>query len=84
MTIEQLVVKAREDHASDIHLICGLPPKVRYSRSFLLSFAEKASGIGSNGILAMYSLKPGLTVCRYSKNEHGAKSMERTYRKPLF
>ena len=29
MTIDQLVVKAREDHASDIHLICGLPPKYR-------------------------------------------------------
>ena len=29
MTIEQLVVKAREDRASDIHLICGLPPKYR-------------------------------------------------------
>ena len=29
MTIEQLVVKAREDNASDIHLIHGLPPKYR-------------------------------------------------------
>ncbi len=29
MTIEQLVVKARQDHASDIHLIYGLPPKYR-------------------------------------------------------
>ena len=29
MTIEQLVTKAREDHASDIHLIYGLPPKYR-------------------------------------------------------
>ena len=29
MTIEQLVAKAREDHASDIHLILGLPPKYR-------------------------------------------------------
>ncbi len=29
MTIEQLVTKAREDGASDIHLICGLPPKYR-------------------------------------------------------
>ena len=28
-TIEQLVVKAREDGASDIHLICNLPPKYR-------------------------------------------------------
>ena len=26
MTIEQLVIKAREDGASDIHLIYGLPP----------------------------------------------------------
>ena len=29
MTIEQLVLKAREDRASDIHLICTLPPKYR-------------------------------------------------------
>lgn len=29
MTIEQLVAKARQDGASDIHLICGLPPKYR-------------------------------------------------------
>lgn len=29
MTIDQLVAKARTDHASDIHLICGLPPKYR-------------------------------------------------------
>ncbi len=29
MTIEQLVVKARQDRASDIHLIYGLPPKYR-------------------------------------------------------
>lgn len=31
MTIEQLVKKAREDGASDIHLIYGLPPKYRKS-----------------------------------------------------
>ncbi len=29
MTIEQLVAKARQDHASDIHLIYALPPKYR-------------------------------------------------------
>ena len=29
MTIEQLVVKSRQDGASDIHLILGLPPKYR-------------------------------------------------------
>ena len=29
MTVEQLVAKARADHASDIHLIYGLPPKYR-------------------------------------------------------
>lgn len=29
MTIEQLVLKARQDNASDIHLVCGLPPKYR-------------------------------------------------------
>ena len=28
-TIEELVAKARADGASDIHLICGLPPKYR-------------------------------------------------------
>ena len=28
-TIEQLVAKAKQDGASDIHLICGLPPKYR-------------------------------------------------------
>jgi len=29
MTIEELVAKAKADGASDIHLICGLPPKYR-------------------------------------------------------
>ena len=29
MTIEEMVAKARADGASDIHLICGLPPKYR-------------------------------------------------------
>lgn len=29
MTIEELVAKARTDGASDIHLICGIPPKYR-------------------------------------------------------
>ncbi len=29
MTVEQLVAKAKADGASDIHLICGLPPKYR-------------------------------------------------------
>ena len=29
MTVEELVVKARQDGASDIHLVCGLPPKYR-------------------------------------------------------
>ena len=29
LTIEKLVEKARNDGASDIHLICGLPPKYR-------------------------------------------------------
>jgi twitching motility protein PilT len=31
MTIEQMVIKAKEDNASDIHIICGLPPKYRKS-----------------------------------------------------
>ena len=31
MSIEQLVIKAKEDGASDIHIICGLPPKYRSS-----------------------------------------------------
>ncbi len=30
-SIEQLVVKAKADGASDIHIICGLPPKYRKS-----------------------------------------------------
>lgn len=29
MTVEELVAKAKQDGASDIHLICGLPPKYR-------------------------------------------------------
>ena len=29
MTIEELVAKAKNDGGSDIHLICGLPPKYR-------------------------------------------------------
>ena len=29
LSIEQLVAKAKQDGASDIHLICGLPPKYR-------------------------------------------------------
>ncbi len=31
INIEQLVVKAKEEGASDIHIICGLPPKYRKS-----------------------------------------------------
>ncbi len=31
MTIEQMVIKAKADNASDIHIICGLPPKYRKS-----------------------------------------------------
>ncbi|MCR5469139.1 MAG: PilT/PilU family type 4a pilus ATPase [Lachnospiraceae bacterium] len=31
MTVEELVIKAREDGASDIHIICNLPPKYRKS-----------------------------------------------------
>ncbi len=31
MTIEELVAKAKADGGSDIHLICGLPPKYRVS-----------------------------------------------------
>lgn len=31
MTIEDMVIKARQDGASDIHLIYGLPPKYRNS-----------------------------------------------------
>ena len=29
MTIEELVARAKADGASDIHLICGIPPKYR-------------------------------------------------------
>ena len=31
MTIEEMVAKAKADGASDIHIICGLPPKYRQS-----------------------------------------------------
>ncbi|MBR4157988.1 MAG: Flp pilus assembly complex ATPase component TadA, partial [Oscillospiraceae bacterium] len=31
MTVDELVAKAKQDGASDIHLICGLPPKYRVS-----------------------------------------------------
>ena len=31
MTINELVAKAKQEEASDIHLICGLPPKYRLS-----------------------------------------------------
>ena len=30
MTVDELVAKAKADGASDIHLICGLPPKYRH------------------------------------------------------
>lgn len=33
LTIEEMVAKAKADGASDIHLICGLPPKYRVSGS---------------------------------------------------
>lgn len=33
LTIEEMVAKAKVDGASDIHLICGLPPKYRVSGS---------------------------------------------------
>lgn len=29
MSIDELILKAKEDGASDIHLVCGLPPKYR-------------------------------------------------------
>ena len=31
MTVDELVAKAKQDGGSDIHLICGLPPKYRVS-----------------------------------------------------
>ena len=33
MTIDELVSKAKTDGGSDIHLICGLPPKYRVDGS---------------------------------------------------
>ena len=33
LTIEEMVAKAKADGASDIHLICGIPPKYRVSGS---------------------------------------------------
>ena len=29
MTVDELVAKAKQDGASDVHIICGLPPKYR-------------------------------------------------------
>ncbi len=43
MTVEDLVRKAREDGASDIHIICGLPPKYRRSGR-LESMSEEELG----------------------------------------
>ncbi len=43
MTIDELVKKAREDGASDIHIICGLPPKYRRSGR-LESMSEEEMG----------------------------------------
>ena len=43
MTIDDLVRKAREDGASDIHIICGLPPKYRRSGR-LESMSEEEMG----------------------------------------
>ncbi len=31
MTVEEMVAKAKADGASDIHIVCGLPPKYRHS-----------------------------------------------------
>ncbi len=35
ISVEELVAKAREDHASDIHIICSLPPKYRVDGQLL-------------------------------------------------
>ncbi|MBR2528842.1 MAG: PilT/PilU family type 4a pilus ATPase [Blautia sp.] len=44
MTIEELVVKARTDRASDIHLIYGLPPKYRRNGQLENMTEEPISG----------------------------------------
>lgn len=41
MTIDELVTKAKQDGASDIHLICGLPPKYRLDGQ-MENMSEKA------------------------------------------
>ena len=63
MTIEQMVVKAREDHASDIHLICALPPKYRkdgqlenMSDTPLTASTNASSTAGSTWRIAVGSL----------------------------
>ena len=43
-TIEELVVKARQDNASDIHLIYGLPPKYRKDGQLENMYDEPLSG----------------------------------------
>ncbi len=60
MTSEELVKKAREDGASDVHIICNLPPKYRHSgelqdmsseictEEYCLSIARELSGTEEN------------------------------------
>ena len=46
MRIEQMVSRAKEDNASDIHIICGLPPKYRISGE--LEDMEDAAATGQD------------------------------------
>ncbi len=60
MTIEELVAKAKEDGASDIHVICNLPPKYRHSgelqdmsdeictKEYCMEMARQLSGTEEN------------------------------------
>ncbi len=58
MTVEQLVAKARADHASDIHLIYGLPPKYRKDGQLEDMDSEPLSSDDCIAIAKVLSLTP--------------------------
>ena len=77
-TVSQLVAKARADGASDIHLICGLPPKYRLDgeirdmeetpldAGLLTGFARDLAGDGWDSFLQEGELDAAATIadCR--------------------
>ncbi|MBR1559329.1 MAG: PilT/PilU family type 4a pilus ATPase [Clostridia bacterium] len=58
MTIEQMVVKARQDGASDIHLIYGLPPKYRKDGQLENMIEEKLTSADCVNIAKVLSGTP--------------------------